>query len=498
MKNDFPNGQLSFFQRPIESVEINPNGLDELGLTLLGVQEIYKNTSLRIQILTLIRNDLEQEKISKVGPKGFSIWEIFVLLMVRRTGTVDYNKLSDLAENHLILREILGHGLDKKIRYPVSTLHDNITSIKPATIDKINEIIVKHGHTLCKGSLEKVRTDSFVFESNIHLHADYKSLVDGVRCLMREGNRLSKLIEHSGFRKWKKITRESKNLGYKIVQLKRSNRKNKEDDLRDAYLKILNHTDRVMSKVLNLLEEATTVDYEANDKDSEKEKKEKEKKKKLRDKLYSKIVFFASGTCIEHELTNRRNILGETIPSKEKIFSLFEPHTEIIIKGKAGKFAEYGHLVFVAQDKSGFMLTGTRVESGERDKDICISETKKLQKMFDTKIEHISFDKGFYTPLNKKLIQELVASNYLPPKGGNANKEKTKEFYKEKNWHSGVESSINAIEQGNNMGVCRDKGLAGFDRCIAASIAARNLHTLGKIKAKELRKKAKKKSALAA
>lgn len=462
--------------------------MDEVIYLLVGIQEVYKDLNLRTCILELIRRDVEFSKCKRRGPKGLSIWEIFVLATLRRTGNIDYQKLSNLAANHLGVREILGFGPEEVLSYPVSTLHDNIVKVKPSTFDKINELIVTKGHDKYKGALDKVRADTFVLESNIHYHADYKSLVDGARCMMREGNRLSILVNYSGFRKWKQITKKSKKLGYQITQAKRSKRKTKYEELESLYKEILRHTDFVINKILCLLDHAIMVKFEGSE-------KEIERQERARDKLYNKIIKYASGTNIEHELTYRRNFLKEKIGSTEKIFSLFEPHTELIMKGKEKKPIEYGHLVYVAQDNRGFMLRGTRVESGHRDKDICITELEKLQEIYEDKIKKITYDKGFYTPENLLKIKEMNPDHYLPPKGRIPEKIKTKDFYKNKNWHSGIESAINAIEQGNNLHVCKDKGLEGFDRCIAASILARNLQTLGCLKITTESKKKRKRQA---
>ena len=479
MRNYFPELTIGILQIPIDAVPLESNGQDELNPTLIGLQNIHKNISLCLEILNLLKSEISENPKEKRGAKGLSLWELFVLTSIRRCGTIDYRKLADLASNHISLIGILGHGVVEGQLYSRSTLQENIALVKASTLDKINVLIVKHAQGYCNKTNEIVRVDSFVFEANIHYHADYKSLVDGSRCLLREGARLSNLMNVGGFRQAEHLTKKIKNLAYKITQKNRSTKETKEIEVRDLYIEILGAMEPIYEKIFTLLSAANKFDINLLNK-SEKLKFEK---------LLSKIYFFFSGTAIEHELAYRRIVLGETIGAKEKIFSLFEPHSEMICKGKAKAPTEYGHLVVVAQCNNGFMLTGERMESGQKDKDICISFIKELQNTFDKQIKCMTFDKGYHSPDNKKEIGALVSDSLLMAKGKNAKQIRDKAYYEKKHWHSGVESSINALEQGNNMGVCKDKGLSGFDRCVKGSILARNIHSLGLIVIEQSRKK---------
>lgn len=479
MRDYFPETTIGFLQVPIELVLLDINNHDELNYTLKGIQEIYKNKALCMATLNLIKKDMSSNPDEAKGTKGLSLWEVFVLAVVRRSGKIDYRKLADLASNHLSLIGILGHGSVEGQLYSHSTLQDNIVLIQAKTLDAINIMIVKHAQTYCEKSLEKIRVDSFVFESNIHFHADYKSLVDGARCMLREGARLADLIGFDGFRQWRHLTKKIKNLGYKIVQINKSKKATKDDELFTGYTEILDAMEQIYEKMFSLLDAASKFNI-----------KSLSEPKQIRfEKLLRKVYFFFSGTAVEHELAKRRVILGEMIGAKEKIFSLFEPHAEMICKGKVKIRMEFGHAVIVAQCNNGFMLTGDRIESGLKDADICIPFIKELQEKYDNKIKCMTFDKGFHNPKNKKEIKVLVPEALLLAKGRTPIEEKDDAYYNKKHWHAGVESSINALEQGNNMGVCRDKGLPGFDRSVKASILARNLHRLGLILFEQSRQK---------
>ena len=470
MRNYYPEQTVGILQVPIESVPLDPNCNEGVIHTLRGLQSIYSDKAICLSILNLIKADASEHPDEVSGAKGLSLWEIFVLATIRRSGRLtSYRKLAHLASTNIDLIGILGHGSIEGQKYSHSTIQENVILVTPQTLDEINVIIANHAGQYVENPFEKVRVDSFVFLANIHHHADYKSLEDGARVLMREGKRLAKLTGQKGFRQASYLARDIKHQAYNITQKNRSTKTGKEVEVQKLYIKLLDSMDFIFDKILDLL--TNTKEYKGKNK-AEHRKYEK---------LVSKLYFFLSGTAIEHELAHRRIVLGEIIPSKEKIFSIFKPDTEIISKGKIKAPHEYGHAVTIAESVSGIILKGERIESGSKDSDICIPFVRNLQKNFDKKILKIAFDKAYRTPDNAKEIAELIPSFYLPSKGKNASMERTEEYYDLKHWRSGIESGINALEQGNNMAICRDKGLEGFDRCVAGSIVARNLQTLGVI-----------------
>jgi hypothetical protein len=179
----------------------------------------------------------------------------------------------------------------------------------------------------------------------------------------------------------------------------------------------------------------------------------------------------------------RRLLKGESIPSEEKIFSIFEEHTEWITKGKLNKKVELGHLLLITTDQHHFIID---YKIMEKQKDAV--QVKDLQERLDKKYEgkviySHSFDKGFWSKDNYQILQQSKTVHAILPKRGKPNKEekerqKNKTFKKLRHAHSAVESNINMLEH-HGLNRCYDKGLHGFKRCVALSIIAYNLHHLG-------------------
>lgn len=201
--------------------------------------------------------------------------------------------------------------------------------------------------------------------------------------------------------------------------------------------------------------------------------------------------------CIEFTekqctLAQRRVIAGEQIPHKDKVFSLFEPHTELINRGKMPYPIEFGHKVLVIQDSAGFILTYLIMDH-TTDEKVVIAVMKKLQERYGGKILSASFDKGFWTPDNLAELEKIVKVACLPKKGKwnqkDSERESSPEFGKARKWHAGIESAIHALGSGNGLVLCRDKKEEGYNRYVALGILGRNLQVLGTLLLKKMKKK---------
>jgi len=188
------------------------------------------------------------------------------------------------------------------------------------------------------------------------------------------------------------------------------------------------------------------------------------------------------------EQIHRRVILDEKIPHSEKVFSIFEEHTEWISKGKAGVPVELGLKVCVLEDQYGFILHH-RVMEHETDDQVAVPMVEEAKKKFPS-LKSCSFDKGFHSPANQKDLLQHIDNVILPKKGKLSLKDKqrehSKDFIEARHQHSAIESAINALEV-HGLDRCPDHGLHGFKRYVSLAVLARNIQQLGvKIREKQL------------
>jgi hypothetical protein len=178
----------------------------------------------------------------------------------------------------------------------------------------------------------------------------------------------------------------------------------------------------------------------------------------------------------------RRVVEGETIPHNEKVFSIFEEHTEWISKGKAGVPQELGLKVCVVKDQFGFILHH-RVMQKKTDDQVAVPIIEETKDRF-SHLSSCSFDKGFHSPENQQQLAEILDKVILPRKGKlsaiNKEIENSYEFREARRKHSAVESSINAIEN-HGLDRCLDHGLHGFKRYVGLAVLARNIQIIGHI-----------------
>jgi transposase, IS5 family len=161
----------------------------------------------------------------------------------------------------------------------------------------------------------------------------------------------------------------------------------------------------------------------------------------------------------------RRVLLGETVPNEEKIFSICEPHTELIKRGKQPDPIQYGHKVLVIEDAVGFICHYQVVANGVLDQDVLVPAMTTLQERVGGRIERASFDRAFHTAENQEKLAALVDHPCIPVKGQNRGRQQQEEasvaFRQARQSHPGIESAIGALQAGNGQERCRDKSKLG-------------------------------------
>lgn len=179
---------------------------------------------------------------------------------------------------------------------------------------------------------------------------------------------------------------------------------------------------------------------------------------------------------------DRRVLQGEAIPHSEKVFSIFEPHTEWISKGKAGVPVELGLRVAILEDQHRFILHH-QVMVKQTDDQVAVPMVTDAQTRFPA-LRVVSFDKGFHSQPNRQALEAKLDLVAMAKKGRlsatDKAREQATEFIAARRQHSAVESAINGLEQ-FGLDRCPDHGLTGFKRYVALAVLARNLHRLGAI-----------------
>ena len=457
----------------IMDIKLNFGCRDEIIPILAALQHVYSIPKLRDSILQLVAENVNGKSNSKFGRPGMDYWSILVLAAVRLGCNLDYDKLQNLAENHRNLRYLMGFGdWDADIKLDWRRIRDNLCLISPDTIKQISNLIVAEGHKLVPDAAKTIRGDSFVVKSNIHYPTESSLIGDGLRKILTISSELAFQISAGGWRQHKHLQKKIKRILWKINMVAARKGRNFEERLKTVYTPLFEQADLIMERALELHAQAglyldkSIMALEAEG-------------------LYSDLTYFLTGTEQVLGYAKRRILNGEKIANSEKLFSLFEPYTELINRGKRPIAIEFGRMVFLVEDGAGFICHHRRLDTGELEKDMVVPEVKYLQDRFDWRIERASFDRAFHSPKNQEELAKIVAHPCVPKKGRHKaaaqNAEATVEFRQSRRSHPGIESAIGALQSGNGLERCRDRTEAGFDRYVALGILGRNLHVLGKI-----------------
>jgi len=463
--------QMNLRTVAISDVKFPLKSRDELPPVLMALQYIFVTAELNEKVFQLLEKKIVSGK-KKTGRPGMDLWHILVLAVVRHTLSTNWDRLEDMANYHQLVRQIMGvHETafleDDKIEFGYQTILDNVSLLDENILAEVNQLVVEAGHILLKkkeAETLRLKTDSYVLEANVHFPTDLNLLWDSSRkCL----DIIEKLQKKTNLPGWRKIKHIRKTIKSTFRATSHQVFKGKKEDLKKQSVnRYLDQTKTLVHRCQDILDNKAQLEMNTATLAS----------------LVALQLYRDYATKMI-DLTHRRLIKGEQIPAAEKIYSIFEEHTEWITKGKQNKKVELGHLLLITTDQHQFIVDYKVMES-EKDPSQIPSLIERVKEKFkDQKINSHSFDKGFYSKDNLHALQQSGIQEVIMPKKGRLNKEEkqresSKQFKQLRYEHSAVESNINMLEH-HGLNRCADKGLHGYKRYVGLSVLAYNLHILG-------------------
>ena len=441
----------------ISEATLNLNCRDELIPILRALQHLYGEGELRRELLRLVGKDVNKTTSRKRGRRGLNYWEIAVLAAVRLGCNLDYDKLQDLAENHRRLRQIMGIGdwQAEDVDFDWRRIEDNLIKLRPETLKQINDLIVRAGHVLEPQAIESVRGDTLVVETNIHYPTESRLIGDGLRKVVTLAARLAAAQGLPGWRRHRYWLHQIKKQVRDIDRASRAKNQAGQARLQAGYKELLQLADELLARGRQL---AALLQAPANPSVLE----------PAGGAGVKELLHYADLTAQVGGAARRRVLGGETAPNAEKIFSIFEPHTELIKRGKQPDPTQFGHKTLVIEDAVGFVVAYLVLGAGVLDQDVAVSVMRELQDCFGGKIKSASFDRSFHTPRNQRDLAEIVPTPGIASKGQAKGRQQQQEgtvaFRQARRRHSGIESAIGALQAGNGLKRCRDRSEPGYER----------------------------------
>ena len=473
--------QMTVGEVDISKITFNPKSRDDIPKILKGLQFVYTNSALRRAIFELLQNKVAPKVAKDNGRPGMPLWTILVCGVIRLDLNIDYDRLHELVNEHRTLREMLGHGAFEDVNYHFQTLKDNVSLLTPELLSEINELVVKSGHAILldrKTGKKKDapalrgRCDSFVLETNVHFPTDINLLSDAMRKIITLTAQWCEDLGMGGWRQHNYNVNHVKRSMRSAQNKKRSKAKSPEQVEKNQALIIQAHQDYLVVAQTYLDKARQTL-----------ASIEKQGISDVLDLVRKvEIEGFMAHAARQIDQTRRRVILGEVIPHEEKVFSIFEPHTEWISKGKAGVPVELGVKVCILEDQYQFILHH-QVMQNQSDDQVTVEMVTQAQQRFPN-LNACSFDKGFHSKDNQIVLKKHLELVALPRKGklskATQEEQQAPAFVKARRAHSAVESAINGLEV-HGLDVCPDHGIEGFKRYVALAVLVRNIHRIGAI-----------------
>jgi len=456
--------QLTIGRLLIEDTEI-PTAKRSGALPALfaALKEIYVTPKWNNKVFEIMESKI-LPKNNKTGRPGLDLWQIFVLAQVRMCLNISYDQLHYMANSDKLLRQIM--GIETKYDFEKENIGyqriiDNVGLLDDEMVKNLNNLIVEFGHDVFKkkeATALRLKTDSFVVESNVHFPTDYNLLWDSARkCI----DLITQFQEKHHITGWRKINDWRSDLKNKMRALGRANAsggKGKQDRLHTSTLNYLNKAKTFYNKIVIL-----KVNFPQKDPTDF--------------IMMMELEGFMELLKKHIDLLERRVIKGEKIPHDEKMFSIFEQYTEWITKGKMHPNVELGKKSSITTDQFNLIVDYLVMEN-QADSEIVPELAERILPVYSVK--SWSFDKGYWHKDNKQILSQAVETL---KKKGKRNKAETEEehrplFKKFRHKHSAVESNINELEH-RGLNRCPDRGYQNFKRYIGLAVSAYNLRKIG-------------------
>jgi hypothetical protein len=459
---------------PIEKIQLPRKSRDELPPILAGLQWIWMHPALKAQLFALLEAKILAGK-KVTGRTGMDLWQILVLGVVRLGLDADWDRLEHIANYDLLVRQMLGvpaasWGQGAKT-FGHQTLRDNVALLDHELLQEINARVAAAGREVFakKGGAPlaalEIKVDTYVLETDVHFPTDLNLLWDaGRKCVdLIEKYRDQFGYALPGWRKAKDWRRRFKALERVTSKTVYGGGANKEARVKRAVREYLHAGRELSAKVsaslLGMCDAAVDAAH------------------------WEALGYFHAMLDKHLDLVERRLLKEETIPAAEKVFSLFEPHTEWIQKGKQRPNVELGHRLLLATDQHE-LIEDYDVPVGGADVDQSVPVADRLLGRYGPgSLASLSFDKGFTRAEDRDLLSLYVPTVVMPKRGkknaAESARESERDFVAVRRQHSAVESDINSLEH-HGLNRCLDVGLEGYRRYVGLGVLSYNLHVIGR------------------
>jgi len=413
------------------------------------------------------QRDLSRGRRTDVGREGMSGEQAIRIALLKQIHQVSYRELAFQLADSATFRRFARLPFGRTIK--VSALQANVKSLSVGTWELINKALLRHAEDAGIEDGRKIRTDCTVVESNIHEPSDSSLLWDCVRVIMRLVKRAQAELPELDWSFVRDHRRAAKQRALEIKFPPRS-KKDKAANRKRAYRKLIRAADAC--REFGLVAEARLriapgrdfiVQVQLN---------------AIADELAGHLASLRQVL----DQTTRRVIEGESVPAREKIVSIFEKHTDIIIKDHYETL--FGHKICLTGGASSMILDVVVEDGNPADSSLVERSIERQRELYGRSPRQASFDGGFASKENLKTAKRLgVKDVAFHKKCGLKISEMVKSawvFKRLRNFRAGIEGCISALKRAFGLERCTWRGRAGFDSYVWSCVVAFNAIVLAR------------------
>jgi transposase, IS5 family len=418
------------------------------------------------EIFARVRADLARRyPLTPVhGRRSTPVEVILRMLVVMRLYGWSYARTEFFVHDSLVLRQFCRVYLEKVPDDTVLIRWAN--TIGPETLQRLNDRAVQLARSSKVTRGRKLRVDTTAVETEIHYPTDSALIGDGVRVLSRLLRRAKGVLGEaaSGLgQAFRSRVRTVRRLSQQLHRIARRKGEQGREALKAAYTKLIETAERTGAQADRVLEAL------------------KQSGRRGAEKLAVRVGEFLPRLAQGIDQARRRVLQGESVPAQDKLLSLFEPHTQIIPRFKAGKPVEFGRKIRLDEVEGG-IITGYAIleQGGGQDQPHLKDSLEAHRRHFGRAPDLLAADRGMASAANERLAREAGVKQVALPHVGKASPErveleKGRRFRRGDRFRAGIEGRIHVLRRDRGLKRCRYRGEGGMGRWVGWGIITHNL-----------------------
>jgi IS5 family transposase len=410
-----------------------------------------------------VRRDLERGLTHPAtGRHGVTAPQVLRSLILMRVKNWDYRELRERIADGYTLRHFTQFDSQRVPKH--DAFNRAFNRLSPSTLEAINDAVIHATVALGLEDGTKLRVDTTVVETDIHHPTDNRLLWDSVRVLTRLVGHLDDLLP-AGVGPFTNRTRAARR---RMHEIERMTAKERHTQQVPTYRALIGVADHVVTEARAVVARTHAPDVDI-------------RTRVAVETLQQQITRHCELGERVISQARRRVLQGEQVPTDEKLYSIFETHTDLIKRGKVLKPIEFGHKVFLAESGHG-LITQYRVLIGNPADQLHV--TPSLERHTDTfghAPDLYSSDRGFFNDTNLAACTVAgVKLTCIPQSGGKRSAarealEKSPAFKKGQRFRAGIEGRISVLFRGRGMKRALVEGRERFELLVGAAVLANNL-----------------------